>query len=427
MRTANTSVPMGQHNPSTHTSTLIAEPTQFVMPNRSIWSFGAARAAAQLNRNDIQGMHSLEMCRDMVRKIEQAQQVQDRMYHTSHLAFDFSNGVARMIPIVADKHGGRQAQEPLFFDKNGWSQLAQHVLPRSGGNFVMETSLLRPTGRTKEETVTMRAGFNKMGAAVMMAHCQCADKTLQFRTVLKRIGTNPSDGSPITARFVRAVVTQSYACYSNAEMLDVLLDELGNYSVYRLNLADSGIHFRLLDLRETDGVLETKVQYPSINGYNSETGQRRTGVNAGTVRLVCTNGMGDYNTTSQYNWIHRGDPSRIARGMQDALAGIRTSQSALIHEYNRALLTHIDDGYAWMQGILNGMSGVTQKQVADVRIAMDDESSSAPNTLAGVIDGMTLLAQSPEFDLWDSIDFEEKAVKVMRTGLKKAENNKLFA
>jgi hypothetical protein len=428
MPLGNTSVPTGQHNNNNNSNILMAEPTAFVSPTRSIWSFGAGRVNGSLQASALTGMKTLEEVRDIVARIESAQAVQDRMFHTSQLAFDFSNGVARMVPIIADKSGGRKYEQPLFFDKNGWNQLSTAILPRSGGNFVQSTALLAGGSRhSEEQRAAMYAGFNKLGASVMMAHAQCADKTLQFRTVLKRIGTS-ADGKAITARFVRAVVTQSYATYSNADMLSVLLSEMGNYSVYRLNLADSGIHFRLLDLKETDGVLETKIQYPTINGYNSETGQRRTGVNAGTVRLSCTNGMGDYATTSQYNWVHRGDPNRIARGMEDALSGIRTSQSTLIHEYNRALSTQIDDGYSWMEGILNGMNGVSQKQVAAVRTAMDDSTGSSPNTLAGVVDGMTLLAQAPEFDLWDAIDFEEKAVKVMRKGLRQASaDKKLFA
>jgi hypothetical protein len=75
--------------------------------------------------------------------------------------------------------------------------------------------------------------------------------------------------------------------------------------------------------------------------------------------------------------------------------------------------------------MLSSINGISKTTVDRVGQAMEDPTSNDSNTLAGVVDGMTLLAQSSDIDLWDSIALEEHATRVMRKGLRQARDGRI--
>lgn len=382
---------------------------------------------------------TLEDLRDLSRKMESLSIVEDRLFNLSQCGLSVTDGVLLLHPVLVGKDGRRMAQEPLVFDNTGFSQFCSALTTWDGRKATGANGLskvlasLRPLPSVSDDQrVKMRSGFGKMAASMLMAFLACTDKMMQFRTVLKPIGINPVTGKRETARFIRAVVSPSYACVSNHEVISTLLDEMGNYSAYRYKFADSGMFLRLVDPSSTGGQIKLKEQYPVINAWNSETGQRQVGIGAGTFNWWCLNGCGDYRQTSNFERRHIGDATVIRNMLGDSLVGIRTANSNLIRQFEEAKSIVIDDAFDWISSILGGMNGVTQKTIEGLGNAMKDETSGERNTLGNVVNGMTLLAHNPDFgfggDLWDQIDLEKKASKVLARGIRQADaNNKLFA
>lgn len=76
-------------------------------------------------------------------------------------------------------------------------------------------------------------------------------------------------------------------------------------------------------------------------------------------------------------------------------------------------MKELADGFAFMEGVLNG-EGFSDKTIAGVRNAMLDDTSTKYGTLANVIDGMTLFAQEyTDVDSRESL--ERVAHKIMVT------------
>ena len=395
----------------------------FISPTRKLIGY-------KPNSVSLTNLVSLEDIRDLFGKVEAAQQSKDMLVNLNHCAFNFEGRIARLIVIKQGRNGERMMEEPLFFDRHGWGQLCSFLLPNRGNNFIREMVHLNPHD-AGDQRVQLQEGFAKMAAATMMAFTRCTDKLVQLRTVLKPIGINPVTGQRETARFIRAVVSPSYAPYSNKQVVNTLLDEMGNHSVYRYDLADSGMFLRLVDASTTGGKIELKEQYPVINAWNSETGQKQVGVGAGTFKWWCLNGCGDYRQTSNFQRKHTGDPSVIGNMLADSLVSIRTANGNLIRQFRQAQDIVIDDAFDWINNVLNSFNGITQKTIQGVQAAMKDETSGNIGTLDNVVNGMTLLAHNPDYgfsgDLWDQIELEKSASKVLARGIRQAENNKLFA
>jgi Ca2+-binding EF-hand superfamily protein len=391
------------------------EPIHFVSPTRKFWSFKPERGDLDQSK-----LVTLEDFRDSLKTLTAKQQPEDYVLSLSQLAANFSGGVGRIMPLVADKYGNRIQRDPLYVDTTGWGHLAQMMLPRSGGSFLRDLVALQPNNRLNDQqSAQMSEKHCQLAAATFMMFAAANDQMVKIRTVLKDIGGGH------TARFIRAVVSDSYADYSNLDLVNEVLDTLGNYHVYRHDIADSGMYLRLMDLNDHDGVVTTNTLIPTLNVWNSETKQRRAGGGSGTVRLTCTNGQGEYEKHGQFNFVHRGSSSAMAANMRQAMESIRTQQSTLMSEYQQAISIAIDDGFAFMNDMLSSINGFSKATVDRVGHAMEDPTSNDSNTLAGVVDGMTLLAQSPDIDLWDSIALEEHATRVMRKGLRQARDGRI--
>ena len=172
-------------------------------------------------------------------------------------------------------------------------------------------------------------------------------------------------------------------------------------------------------------------EYPTFNLWNSETGQRQGGMGSGFFQLVCLNGMTNHRTTASFQCKHIGDTERFNSMIIDGMASVRTANSSLIQEFNEARSIVIDDAFGWINNVLAGINGVTQKTADAVQKAMRDETSEEVGTLANVVNGMTLLAHNPDFgfggDLWDQVDLEKTASKVLARGIRQSRDKRLFA
>lgn len=364
----------------------------FIRPSGNIAKWSAKRGART-------SPVTLELIRDNIRQLNLSVQPKDMVINLSQVFYDFTDGRAKMIPFSINRQGQRVTGEPMFFTTHGWSQWGKQLgLPRSGANFIKECAT-RMGGERGLQIATMNA--LSWGARV--------DKSVTVRT-------HRYNGE----LYIRSIVSGQYGIYDNLDFIEDVLAELGNQSVYRGQITDSGMMLRLVDSVET-GEIQTNTLYQTLNLWNSEVGFKRAGMGAGTMRLSCLNGMGEYTSSGIHQWSHRGSSQRISDGVAGVAQAIRTKSSGLVDEYNRALDMQIantfDDMMSWVGTTAVDSSPMFNKsRMGDLETAMFDETGNDPLTLAGVVDGITLMAQ--DLDVFEQMEAERIAVKVMRQGIR---------
>ena len=72
-----------------------------------------------------------------------------------------------------------------------------------------------------------------------------------------------------------------------------------------------------------------------------------------------------------------------------------------------------------MTNTVQRLGKVTNETILNIINAMNDKeyATHSPNTLAGICDGITLLAQSDDYDVFEQLELEQLASKVLDFGL----------
>ena len=197
-------------------------------------------------------------------------------------------------------------------------------------------------------------------------------------------------------RFICAITSTTYVRLSHDEYVTSLLDvpEFRDKAVVDFRTDDRRLYLRTLLDDVQDGI-QTRVQYRTFDGWNGETGHRSYGGADGLFQYECLNGMGNYAQAERFSWAHVGSASpgdRIRGQLGVILERGSRAQAAM----QAAQLREITDAMSVMEGILNG-NGFGDNAIKGVRNAMLESSNvletSEFNTLANIIDGMTLHAQ----------------------------------
>lgn len=342
---------------------------------------------------------TLEDIRDDLRAIHHGQSKRDRLYDMDTLAVGFPGGRAVVQRVIA---GGKRS-EPVGFTRHSWNQFTSALVrspankPIAGAGKVLEDMARR--GTRGEQLATL--------AASSYARWQ-GDRTHLFRTAV-------IDGK----RTVRSVQGPRYAPYDHHEMVQDVMGALGNAHVLSCTVHDRAMVLRITDTPAHEIGLDNPISMYQIG--NSEVGCRAAWIEGGLWKLVCTNGMGSWQDKRSYRWRHSGDPQRIRDGIVDAVAAIDAESSGLLHAYDKALGTMIGDAMAWMEAELAGdLPADTISRVAE---GMQDATSSPMGTLAGVVDGITLIAQDDGFDALEQWDLERTAGRLMQRGLRQADRH----
>ena len=410
--------------------------TGFAPRQRSIFSHKMDNHAPSFTN-----LVTMEETRDFLVRSEALMQPRDITVSLNQLAFNFDNGTCDVHILRAGKDGRRIPMETLRADGWAFSQLCGYYdsatktkfLPAYGNGFIRSLVGLRPPkGITEEQHNQMVAGYRKMAASTMMAFGANKETQVVLRTVLKPVGINPLTGKRETARFIRAVVSPSYAAFSNVETVQTFLDTVGNHKVFRYNLSDSGMVMRVIDPTTARDGLEVGKEYKCNILGNSETGQSRWFIGSGLFQILCLNGLVNHRETSELALRHidrrnHSFADRVLEGLQIT----NTANSQLMEDFRSAQSIVIDQAHDWMTNILGSMQGITQSTVAAVGEAMKDDTSGEVGTLQNVVNGMTLLSHSPDYgtelDLWDQIALEKAASKVLAKGIRQATDNRLYA
>jgi hypothetical protein len=365
-------------------------PSRRLLPERTIANMGLRRGVKPV------GMH-LESVRDHLRKVVAKQEPIDHERSLSHLNLDFTGGKLVGRFLTPDGLG-----EAHYITRSAWGQIAPNVLPARGGGFLMEQAALGTHGE-------------KLSNMSWASFAAGATEPRMLRVVKQKHGDT-------IVPVIRSCVSQGYATYDNLQFIEDLLGNVDAdaYPVIQYTLADDGMRVRFAT--EPVESIELKKPIPMIEAWNSETGHRRTSFKAGTFKLVCTNGLGHWDSTTEYAWRHYGRSERIRNGVRSALTEVQTAASGIIDLYNKALVTEIDDAFAWMMRELEG-AGVSQEIRTKAVAALDHETTTPGRLLASTIDAVTLIAQ--DFDLFTQAELEGVGARLMTRGLSQARDNRI--
>jgi hypothetical protein len=366
-----------------------------LLPNRTIFNKRGQRGLANLHVSE-----TLEDVRDHLRKMARAQQAEDHTRSFSQLMVTFEDD--RVRARVIDN-----PNESWVVSKTAFGQMDASLLPRSGGNFLMELSGLDHPAAHKAATANW---------AMFAAQ---DDRPRTFRTVRTRM----PDGT--IERVLRAQVSTGYAAYSNLQFVEDLLanTDIGELRMLDWRIDDDAMRFRV---GAPDGEVEVGTPFPMYSFWNSETGKRTTGIQGGGFRASCLNGMGSWEKTSRFVWRHFGNTDRISQGVGSAMTEISTSLNGTLEAYQRACDVFIDDAFAFVDQALD-KSGVTKEAIEAIKTrGMTDPTSHDADSLAGVVDGITLIAQDEHRDLFEMDLMEQIAADVMRRGLAQAKRDRIL-
>ena len=350
--------------------------------------------------NNVLVRESLEDIRDLLRKMAKHQEAVDHERTFSQLMVSFEEDFVRARLID-------NSDESWIVSKTAFQQMDASLLPRSGGNFLQTLSGLQNEDAKRAAT----------GVWYMFAQ-QDNEKPRKFRTARTRM----PDGS--IGRVLRAQVSQSYASYSNLEFVEAVLahTELGDLRVIDYRVDDDAMRIRLAAVPE--GGLSVDKPFPMFCLSNSETGRRTTRFTGGLFRAICLNGMGSWDKQTQWAWRHYGDAGRIQQGVASAATEISTALNGTLEAYERAAQVFISDTFGFVDQMLGNVTGVSQKVIEQVKLeGIVDETSHSKYSLAGVVDGITFIAQKPEYDLFAQDWLEELAADVLRRGLGMADEH----
>ena len=366
-----------------------------LIPNRTIFNKRGQRGLANLHVSE-----TLEDVRDHLRKMARAQQAEDHTRSFQQMLVTFEGDYVRARVID-------NPDESFVVTKTAFGQMDASLLPRSGGNFLMSLSNLEHPSARKAATATwaMFAAEN--------------DKPRTFRTVRTRL----PDGS--VGRILRSQVSTSYAAYSNLEFVQDLLDntDIGNLRMLDWRIDDDAMRFRV---GAPDGQVEVGTPFPMFSFWNSETGKRTTGIQGGSFRASCLNGMGSWEKNSRFTWRHFGNTERISQGVSSAMTEISTSLNGTLEAYQRACDVFIDDAFAFVDQMLD-KSGASKEAIEAVKTrGMIDPTSHDADSLAGVVDGITLIAQDDHRDLFEMDLMEQIAADCLRRGLAQAKRDRIL-
>jgi len=362
-----------------------------------------------VNRGSTKGIlntEHLESVRDYLRRLEERQQPIDFERSLDQLLVDFTEGRLEACWMTPN---GENAQV-FRLTTNGANQLSRDVLPSRFFSGLKQLACMDDRAEKLASLVWRKFASNRTDIR-------------KVRTIRMRV-----DGD--VHRVIRSCHSQGYATYSNLQFVQDILDNAGGFSnlpVLSWRVTDSGMRLRFAGIDpataafaplDPDILLTTPI--PMIEGWNSETGRRRVVLRGGMWKLICTNGMGSWNDRSEYNWIHRGDPSRIRRGVEEAFLNITTEANGVVEAYNEACNIDIDDAYAWM--LAEMPMSIPNRVVIAAKRALIDPTTTPGGTLASVVDALTLVAQEEE-DIFAQYDIEREAAVLLKKGRAIALNN----
>ncbi len=212
-------------------------------------------------------------------------------------------------------------------------------------------------------------------------------------------------------RTVRSCHSTSYAPYSNLALVEDLLAEGGFHKmdVLDLRVSDRAMRIRLV---EKGRVLEPAMPIPMVELWNSEVGLRRVSIHGGLWRLICTNGLGDWNQRHGQSWVHRGNVSRIRGELAQAAEHVSQNLQSLLEKWHQGWHVMIPHPPTWLATELE--HHLAPRLLQPLLDHYNGRDASLP--LTDVVESMTRLAQDRPC-LLDQREMEREAAVLLQIGL----------
>ena len=235
---------------------------------------------------------------------------------------------------------------------------------------------------------------------------------------------NAKDSNGQVVRVLRAAVGAKFAIYDNLQFVEDLLNQadLTNLPVLHYRVDDTAFRLRLL-LQPREEV-ELRKPVPMVQAWNSEVGGRSTSLGGGLWTLVCTNGMSRQDITTKFAWRHSGSSDRIRTQVRGAVDQILTLNSGLLDQYTRALDIQVDTMLEWLNQELTEAK-LPERLAEPIVQAARDNLSGQYGSLANLVNGVTLLAQNPDFSLDYATEIEEFGGRILLRGLQQAHDGRI--
>jgi hypothetical protein len=211
---------------------------------------------------------------------------------------------------------------------------------------------------------------------------------------------------------VRAILSESYAPFDDADLLPMVAAALGDddVQVQLMDLSDHHSHFRILFPRLETEAKPGDVIRAGIHISNSEVGLRGVIVESIAYRLVCTNGLVSPFRTSRISARHVGNPNRLREFVRTAVSEAKSNIPQLLDAYKATVHHRIEEPVKLIERTANE-GGLSQEQMRRILQSLTHEEDS--DSLYGVINAFTRAAQG-ETTLEDRYQFERVGSSLLR-------------
>ena len=332
-------------------------------------------------------MH-LEEVRDTLTQMAARQHSRDVTRSLNQLHVSFAEGVmkAQFIEAVGPDHPF------MLVSETAAQQLAGEVIPANGFRYIRHLAESKDKGPNLATINWAHSSRNHVNPRMI-------------RIIDTQVGNQ-------VFTMVRSCHSPSYATYSNVQFVQDILDNAGEYvnlPVVQWSVSDTAMRLRFAG-NEDGSEISVNKPIPMIECWNSEVGKRRVGLRGGMWKLVCTNGMGSWRNSSEFNWTHRGDNKRISDGVSGAFANLLNESRGVVNAYTRALDFAIDDAMLFLEKELIDI--VPTAKIVNIQNALKHPTTTPGGNLASCVDAITLIAQD-ESNLFDQYEMERVASSMM--------------
>lgn len=364
-----------------------------VVPNRTL--------IHKVSDNGLLSTFSLSELRGRLEETVKRQAARDVTMNVCDLEVTFRGG--RMLAHIPDD------SVTMLFSSWAASQVAAKVLPGHFFKGLRQLATMDAQGAQLAEQVWKKLASGRQVEAVI-------------RTVMMKIDNK-------VHRVVRACISPTYAIYSNAEFMDTILNNAGDYRnlpVLEWRLTDAAMRTRFVGMEDAvyglanldKSALENEV-IPMVEAYNSEVGRGKVGMSGGIYLAKQGVGINHWSNSSYREWQHRGDGARIRRGVVESFKELFEAAKEVAAMYENAKLITIERPLEWMDQELK--DALTKRVLENAKNNLKSNPNiTAGGKLASVVEALSVAAK--EEDLEDQEAVEALASQLMAKGVNRAEN-----
>lgn len=374
--------------------------TDFVIRNRTIVHKYRANEVAVL------GSTPLKEVDDLLYEISTRQAAKDITTTLDQVKVHFDKG--KMRGELGDK-------KDLYFLTTGASQIAQLVLPARYWRGTKKLTTL-PGGEAVASSAwtIFAAQQNKKQHVVRLVRIKNEDKSISYA--------------------VRAVVSPTYALYSNREFVQDLMyntTEFGSLPVLQFHLTDQIMRLDFVAISSYLSLMATFdpsvldfEPMPIITAWNSEVGRSKIVLKAGLYNAITNGTVGHWDESTQFSWIHRAGNSgmELKTKVSQAFKELVKASVQVIDAYTDTKHILVENPEAWLKNEIARFDTLPPSITNNVIAALKSDRVTPGDRLATILDALTLVS-GQEKDIFRKADIEAATGRIMKRGLEASHNN----